>query len=36
MLAATLEPNARQQWADYLASYLAVISRTTAGIAHAE
>lgn len=36
MLAATLEPNARQQWADYLASYLAVRARTTAGIAHAE
>ena len=36
MLAATLEPNARQQWADYLASYLDVRARTTAGIANAE
>lgn len=36
MLAATLEPNARQQWADYLASYLAVRARTTAEIVHAE
>ena len=36
MLAVTLEPNARQQWADYLASYLAVRARTTAEIAQAE